>query len=189
MINVSFETTPNPHSMKYVISQQISEESCDFKTIQDAERSPLAKKLFGFPWADSIFLGTDFLTVTKQDWVDWDIIATPLANLIQEHLENGEPVLVELAEKISSSSADLEINENDTSVVQQIKTIIKNEIKPAVAMDGGDIQFVKYENNIVYIYMLGACAGCPSSTMTLKQGIETRLVDAIPEIKEVISLN
>ncbi len=187
MIEVTFEPTPNPQSMKFNISQDISPESMDFKSIKDTERCPLARKLFGFPWAESVYLGENFLTVTKQEWVDWDIIATPLANLIQEHVENGEPVLV-APRKNTPVQPQKIFEDTDSPEVQQIKTIIHNEIKPAVAMDGGDIEFVRYEENIVYIHMLGACAGCPSSTMTLKQGVEVRIKEALPEVKEVVAL-
>jgi Fe-S cluster biogenesis protein NfuA len=120
------------------------------------------------------------VTVTKQDWVDWQVLAEPLANLIQEHFERGEPVLLEVAGNDESL--------NDTPIVKQIKTILNNEIRPAGALDGGDIVFHKYENQIVYLFMKGSCAGCPSSTATLKDGIEVRLKEAIPEIIEVVSM-
>jgi Fe-S cluster biogenesis protein NfuA len=187
MINVNFEPTPNPQSMKFNISKVICTETYNFKNIQEAERSPLAKKLFGFPWAESIYLGENFLTVTKQDWVDWDIIATPLANLIQEHIESDEPIIVELTQRPAVQDQKI-FEETDSPAVQAIKSIIHHEIKPAVAMDGGDIEFARYEDNIVYIHMLGACSGCPSSTMTLKQGVEVRIKEAVPEVIEVVAL-
>jgi len=144
----------------------------------------LAAKIFGFPWTASVFVGPNFITVTKQDWVDWNILASPLAGLIQEHLTQGEPVVVD----IEALKADGDISENDSPIVKQIKQIINQQIRPVVALDGGDIVFAKYENNIVYIHMKGSCAGCPSSTATLKQGIEGTLVAAIPEIKEVVAI-
>ena len=95
-IQVTFEPTPNPATMKFKISNRISEQNLEFLNAQDAERSPLANKIFGFPWTNSIFIGGDFVTVTKQDWVEWNVLAEPLAGLIQEHLDRGELVLLPL---------------------------------------------------------------------------------------------
>ncbi|MNJ94733.1 Fe/S biogenesis protein NfuA [compost metagenome] len=178
---VSFEATPNPSTMKFMLHQRVTEEGFDCPTAQDAERSPLASKIFGFPWTSSVYVGPDFITVTKQDWVDWEILAHPLSGLIQEHMDRNEPVVIELVK------AD-EDNENDTPIVKEIKGILNREIRPVVALDGGDIVFHKYENNILYVHMKGACAGCPSSTATLKDGIEVRMKEAFPEIVEVVSV-
>ena len=185
MTEVTFESTPNPQCLKFNISKEISTETVNLSSALEAQRSPLAAKIFGFPWTEAIFIGTNYITVTKQDWVEWDVIAEPLSGLIQEHIDLGEPVLVELAAPSADAGA---IHPDDTPVVQQIKKILNEEIRPAVAMDGGDIVFSKYEDNIVYIHMQGACAGCPSSAETLKHGVESRLCSAIPEIKEVVSL-
>lgn len=179
-LQVWYEATPNPQSMKFLTSEPISQETLHIEDPLDAERSPLAKKIFGFPWASSILIGPNFVTVSKQDWVDWEVLAEPLSNLIQEHLASGEAVLLE--------AQTTDEDDNDSPVVKQIKQILNHEIRPAVAMDGGDIIFHKYEDNVVYLYMQGACSGCPSSTMTLKHGIETRLREAIPEINEVVSM-
>lgn len=178
---VTFENTPNPATLKFLLQRQVTEESFDCPTAQEAERSPLAAKLFGFPWTSSVFVGQDFITVTKQDWVEWDLLAEPLTGLIQEHLDKGEPVVVKV-QATSEESAD------DTPMVRQIKNLLNTEIRPVVALDGGDIVFNKYENNILYIHMRGACAGCPSSTATLKDGIETRMKEVFPEIQEVVSI-
>lgn len=178
---VTFESTPNPATLKFLLQRQVTEESFDCPSAQEAERSPLAAKLFGFPWTSSVFVGPDFITVTKQDWVDWTLLAEPLTGLIQEHLDKGEPVVLKL-------QATLEDSANDTPMVKQIKQLLNTEIRPVVALDGGDIVFHKYENNILYIHMRGACAGCPSSTATLKDGIETRMKEAFPEIQEVVSV-
>jgi Fe-S cluster biogenesis protein NfuA len=180
-MKVTIETTPNPSTMKFNFGQKISDESFDFPNVESSDKSPLAAKIFGFPWTSSVFLGEDFVTVTKQDWVDWDILATPLAGLLNEHVESGLPVVIKL-------EASLDESANDSDVVKQIKRIIQNEIKPVVALDGGDIVFSKYENNVLYIHMRGACAGCPSSQATLKDGIEVRMKELIPEIKEVVSV-
>lgn len=180
-MKVTFEPTPNPATMKFNFGQKIADQSYDFPNVEASEQSPLAAKIFGFPWTASVYLGEDFVTVTKQDWVDWDILATPLAGLLGEHVESGQPIVIKL-------EASLDESHNDSPVVKQIKRILQNEIKPVVALDGGDIVFSKYEDNKLYIHMRGACAGCPSSQATLKDGIEVRMKELIPEITEVISV-
>lgn len=180
MNQVFYEATPNPQAMKFVITKNIANETVYFDDPQKAMRSPLASKLFGFPWAQAVMIGPNFVTVTKQDWVDWTVLADPLASLIGEHLERGEDVLL--------PEAAIDQNSDESPAVQTIKHVLDKEIRPAVAMDGGDIVFNRYEDGIVYLYMQGACSGCPSSTMTLKQGIEARLKEVLPEIKEVVAL-
>lgn len=181
---VFYEATPNPQSMKFVVTAQIANEAMNFTSLGECARSPLAKKIFGFPWAAGVFIGPTFVTVTKQEWVDWDVLAEPLSGLIKEHLDRGEGVLLA---PVEGSPTD-EDNASDSLTVRQIKTILREEIRPAVAMDGGDIVFEKFEEGRVFLQMHGACAGCPSSTMTLKEGIETRLKQAIPEIVEVVAV-
>jgi len=179
---VFYEATPNPQSMKFVCTKQIADQSATISSPGQAARSPLASKLFSFPWMQSVYIGTDFVTITKQDWVDWSVIAEPLSQMIQEHINSDEPVL-------SPSTPGIEFLDTDSDVVRNIKQVLNDEIRPAVAMDGGDITFEKYENHIVYLHMQGSCAGCPSSSVTLKEGIETRLKELIPEIKEVMAVN
>lgn len=180
-ITVNYELTPNPSTMKFTVSQKLADEGFECPDVQSADRSPLAAKIFGFPWASSVFIGTDFITVTKQDWVDWEILAHPLSNIIKEHIERGEPVVVEIIQHN-------DIDENDSPLVRNIKSTLNREIRPVVAMDGGDIVFNKFENGILAIHMKGACSGCPSSQVTLKEGIEVRLKELYPEIKEVVSV-
>lgn len=180
---VFFETTPNPATLKFHLGRQVADEGFEVPSAQDSERSPLAAKIFGFPWTSSIYVGTNFITVTKQDWVDWKVLAEPLSGLIQEHLERGEPVVVAVATKGSNDEGT-----EDSPIVRQIKQILNSEIRPVVALDGGDIVFNRYEDNVVYLHMRGSCAGCPSSTATLKDGIEVRLKEAFPEIREVVSI-
>ncbi len=182
-LKVSYELTPNPATMKFNFSEKVADSGFDCPNVQAADKSPLATKIFGFPWASSVYIGTDFITVTKQDWVDWEILAQPLANIILEHIERGEPIVVEIIQH-----SDSDINANDSAIVRDIKSTLNREIRPVVALDGGDIVFSKYENNILYIQMKGACAGCPSSQVTLKEGVEVRLKELFPEIKEVVSI-
>ena len=177
-ISVFYEATPNPQSMKFMVTAHLSDESMNIASAADAGRSPLAKKIFGFPWASGVFIGPNFVTVTKQDWVDWDVLAEPLSGLIKEHFERGEPAMLNpVAEEDVATDSD---------TVRMIKKILREEIRPAVAMDGGDIVFEKFEEGRVYLHMQGACSGCPSSAMTLKDGIETRLRAAIPDVLEVV---
>jgi Fe-S cluster biogenesis protein NfuA len=182
-IQVSYEPTPNPATLKFNLSIRVVEGTYDFPNAQEAQTSPLASKLFGFPWTNAVFLGPDFITVTKQDWVDWDVLAEPLSGLIREHLEAGHPVYVARPTETNSDE-----NESDSPIVKQIKKILNSEIRPVVAMDGGDIAFAEYSNGVLSLQMKGACSGCPSSQATLKEGIEVRMKELLPEIKEVISV-
>lgn len=183
---ISIETTPNPEAMKFVANQPIAPHPQSFHSAAETASSPLAKKLFSFPWAKSVLIGPNFVSVMKQDWVDWEVLAEPLAQLIQEHLERGEGVLVDTP----AAAPVEEVQHSDNPLEQKIIDILNAEIRPAVAMDGGDILFQRFEADTgrVYLHMRGACSGCPSSTFTLKEGIEVRLKEAIPEIHEVVAL-
>ena len=197
---VRFESTPNPQTFRFSLigsDMVFTETPIAYNSAAEAQFAPLAKKLFGFPWASGVYVGREFITVTKQDWVDWDIIAEPLAGLIEEHIESGAPIVsagpTPAASGPSSAgssggTARHTANASDSAAVVLIKRVLDDEIRPMVAQDGGDVVFSKYEDQVVYLHMQGSCAGCPSSTMTLKMGIETRLKDALPEIKEVVSV-
>ena len=206
-IAIRFEATPNPNTLKFIAPSRLTDTPEEISSSQAAARSPLARKLFGFPWCEKVYIGLDFIAVTKQNWVDWDILAEPLAGLIGEHLERGEPVLhrapgtgspgasgsVTSGSTTSGSTASGRgtngLETADSPVVQRIKKILDEEIRPAVALDGGDIVFHSYENNVLFVHMHGACSGCPSSTLTLKQGIQTRLQNEIPEIQDVVAMS
>ena len=177
-MQVTYENTPNPSTLKFNFATKIADSTSDFPNVESTDTSPLAAKIFGFPWVSSVFIGQDFMTITKQDWVDWSVIANPLTGLLSEHISSGQPVFVK-------KTVDPDVNENDSEIVKKIKQVLKEEIRPVVAMDGGDVVFSKYEDNILYIQMKGACNGCPSSQATLKDGIQVRLIEAIPEIKSV----
>ncbi len=192
-MDVYYEATPNPNSMKFTFAIDIANETVFFDDSTKTSRSPLAQKIFGFPWAKAIYIGQNYVTITKQDWVDWSVIAEPLSDLLAEHIERGEGVLLEKAQLENENTPDdsgtaSDINEDDTTIVKKIKEILNRDIRPAVAMDGGDIIFSRYENNRLYLRMQGACSGCPSSQITLKDGIETRLKEQIPDLIEVIAI-
>lgn len=177
--SIRYENTPNPATLKFHFPQIVTDTGFDVPSARESERSPLASKIFGFPWTSSVYVGPDFMTITKQDWVDWSVLAEPLAGLIQEHFDRGEPVVIDIPEDADDNS------ENDSPIVKEIKRILKDEIRPMVALDGGDIVFSSYVDGIVSLHMKGSCAGCPSSQATLKDGIEVRLKELLPEIKEV----
>ena len=182
-VYVSLEFTPNPNTLKYSINRQLlAKGAVNFLTKEEAtNRSPLAAKLFEVSGISGVMLGRDFVTVTKADDGDWDVVHKNSSSIIQQHLSLDQPVL--------NDADPVEAHKGGTSDIEnKIRQILDDEIRPAVAMDGGDITFEKFENGVVYLYLQGSCAGCPSSTATLKVGIETRLREAIPEVVEVVSV-
>ena len=185
---ITYEGTPNPHSLKFTVNTKILSKSLEIKDRSQAKQSPLAEKILGFPWAKSVFLGEDFVTVTKEDWLEWDMIQNPLADIIQEHLNEGGKVLVELPPSRPEAAKKGEEEDGINETAKKIKEILEKDIQPAVAMDGGYIEFVDYQDGLVYLKMQGACSGCPSAAFTLKQGIEARLKQSLPEIKEIIAI-
>lgn len=183
-VYVSLEFTPNPNTLKYSVNRELLPRGAANFTKKDeaAARSPLAAKLFDVPGICGVMIGRDFVTVTKTEDGDWDVVHKTASSTIEKHLTAGETVIVGDASAPSAHSGAL------GEVEKKIREILDNEIRPAVAMDGGDITFEKFENGVVYLYMQGSCSGCPSSTATLKMGIETRLREAIPEVQEVVSV-
>lgn len=184
-VYVSLEFTPNPNTLKYSVNRELLERgAANFTRKEDAQaRSPLAFKLFEISGIAAVMIGKNFITVTKTEEGDWDTVHKSASTLIEQHLSKGEVVL-----NAEAQSADAGHKGGTSEIEGKIRQILDNEIRPAVAMDGGDITFDKFENGVVYLYMQGSCAGCPSSTMTLKMGIETRLREAIPEVQEVVSI-
>lgn len=181
-VTVYSEITPNPNTLKFLVSKQIVERTYDFISKEEAqERSPLALKLFMVQDIEGVYLGKNFVTVTKNSSVDWGKYEDKICDIIEDHLVQGDPVVLE-------DKAQSKPKKEYEGVEKQINDIIEEEVRPAVAMDGGDIVFKGFEDGIVYLTMMGACAGCPSSTLTLKMGIEARLKEAIPEVKEVVSV-
>jgi Fe-S cluster biogenesis protein NfuA len=187
-VYVSLEFTPNPNTLKYSVNRKIVEKgTVNFTEVNDAEtRSPLAFKLLSVPGICGVMLGKDFITVTKIEEGDWDVVHKRSSQIIHDHLSSAEAILSDAA--IESEGSKDGHKGGQTEIELKIKEILDQEIRPAVAMDGGDITFEKYEDGVVYVYLQGACSGCPSSTATLKGGIETRLRQAIPEINEVVAI-
>jgi Fe-S cluster biogenesis protein NfuA len=179
---IQTEQTPNPASLKFLPGRAVMDAgTANFPSPETAARSPLAQRLFEIDGVTGVFLGTDFVTVTKADPVDWYVLKPSVLGAVMEHFTAGRPVLVaETAVEGSDAAPD-----EESEIVSQIRELIDTRVRPAVAQDGGDIVFQGYEDGVVFLHMQGSCSGCPSSTMTLKAGIENMLKHYIPEVTEV----
>ena len=181
---IQTEETPNPHSLKFIPGVDVSVDGpIAFNHKDETDNSPLAKRLFELEYVKSVFLGSDFVTVTKNPDIAWEIIKPELLINIMEHFISGKPTIYS-----ENYVAPQIYDESDDEVTKQIKEIIEERVRPAVAQDGGDIMFKRFDNGIVYLELRGACSGCPSSQVTLKEGIETMLKHYIPEIVAVESV-
>ncbi len=180
---IQTESTPNPATLKFLPGQSVlGAGTADFPSPEGAETSPLATRIFAVEGVTGVFFGGDFVTVTKSDEVEWDHIKPALLGAIMEHFQSGQPVM---ADNTATTSGHAEHDGPDGEIVGQIKELLDTRVRPAVAQDGGDITFHGFERGVVYLHMQGACAGCPSSTLTLKMGIENLLRHYIPEVTEV----
>lgn len=180
---IQTESTPNPATLKFLPGFAVLPSgTADFPGIEAAAASPLARRIFGAGGVAGVFFGPDFVTVTKVDDADWAHIKPGILGAILEHFQSGEPVLE--GEAGAVGHADHAAGP-DEDIVVQIKELLDTRVRPAVAQDGGDITFYGFDRGVVYLHMQGACAGCPSSTMTLKMGIENLLRHYIPEVTEV----
>ncbi len=179
---IQTESTPNPATLKFLPGQAVLDAgTADFPTPNAADNSPLAQRIFSVKGVTAVFFGTDFVTVTKLDEVEWDHIKPAILGAIMEHFQSGQPAIIGAAEATGHADHD----GPDSQIVNQIKDLLDTRVRPAVAQDGGDITFFGFDKGIVYLHMQGACAGCPSSTLTLKMGIENLLRHYIPEVIEV----
>jgi Fe-S cluster biogenesis protein NfuA len=178
---IQTESTPNPATLKFLPGQAVLElGAADFPNADSATKSPLARRVFAVAGVTGVFLGTDFVTVTKADDVEWQHIKPAILGAIMEHYQSGAPAI-----EGEGQAAHASHDGPDEDIVQQIKELLDTRVRPAVAQDGGDITFHGFDRGIVYLHMKGACAGCPSSTLTLKMGIENLLRHYIPEVTEV----
>ena len=176
---IQTEQTPNPSTLKVLPGRVVMEKgTMDFASPDAAVPSPLAKRLFAIEGVERVFFGSDFVTVTKEANLDWQILKPSILGGIMEHYTSGEPVVSESGEAVAAA-------EDDDDVVAQIKELLDTRVRPAVAQDGGDIVFQDFRDGVVYLHMQGACSGCPSSTATLKMGIENLLKHYVPEVVEV----
>jgi Fe-S cluster biogenesis protein NfuA len=180
MVNIQLEWTPNPSTLKYVVDRQLLPSGAVNFTDREkaASLSPLATKLFGITGVAGVMVGTNFVTVTKGEQGEWDELNDGVMQALDAHLSSDEPVMSpDWAPPAVAAGGEVE---------QRIRDLLDAEIRPAVAQDGGDVTLDRFEGGVAYLHMQGSCAGCPSSTMTLKMGIETRLRELIPEVQEVV---
>ena len=175
---IQTESTPNPLTMKFLPGVEVMKSDTLFiTTAEQAKASPLAESLFKVSGVSAVFFGSDFITVTKDDDNHWEALKPIVLTTIMDHFVAGKPVMLE--DKKAESS------ENDTELEKQIRELIDTRVRPAVAQDGGDIIFRGFEDGIVKLELHGACSGCPSSTITLKNGIENMLKHYVPEVVAV----
>lgn len=179
---IQTETTPNPATLKFLPGQTVlGQGTADFPNVETAAKSPLARRVFDVKGVTGVFLGSDFVTVTKEDGVLWDHVKPSILGAIMEHYQSGAPAI----EGEEATGGHVAHDGPDAEIVTQIKELLDTRVRPAVAQDGGDITFHGFDRGVVYLHMQGACAGCPSSTLTLKMGIENLLRHYIPEVTEV----
>jgi Fe-S cluster biogenesis protein NfuA len=187
VISIYTEMTPNPETMKFVANKLLYPgKSIDFPDVTAAKPSPLAIEVFGFPFIKSVFIASNFVTLTKTSDTDWDDVIPAIRQFLKEYLEEGKPVVNEEEVVVVKSAGNL-IDADDDDVVKRIKELLENYVKPAVEMDGGAIQFKSYNEGVVNLMLQGSCSGCPSSMITLKAGIEGMMKRMIPEVKEVVA--
>jgi NFU1 iron-sulfur cluster scaffold homolog, mitochondrial len=189
VISIYTEMTPNPETMKFVANKLLYPgKSIDFQDESTAMPSPLAKELFSFPFIKSVFIASNFITLTKtSDTEDWQDVIPSIKQFLKEYLENGGVVVNEdEVAKVKQESSNV-VSADDDDVVKRVKELLENYVKPAVEMDGGAIQFRSYNDGVVNLMLQGSCSGCPSSMVTLKAGIEGMMKRMIPEVKEVVA--
>jgi Fe-S cluster biogenesis protein NfuA len=179
---IQTEETPNPATLKFLPGRDVmGAGTANFPDRDTASASPLAERLFRIEGVSGVFLGSDFVTVSKGDEREWYLLKPAILGVIMEHFTAGRPVILESPPPVEAGETDGE----DGEIVAQIKELLDTRVRPVVAQDGGDIVFHGFDGGVVYLHMQGACSGCPSSTATLKMGIENMLRHYIPEVVEV----
>jgi Fe-S cluster biogenesis protein NfuA len=187
-VSIYTEMTPNPETMKFVANKLLYPgKSIDFQDIESAKPSPLALELFSFPFVKSVFIASNFVTLTKTVEADWEDIKPSMRQFLKDYLEDSKVVINEDEVPASQNTDGNIVLSEDGDVVKRIKELLENYVKPAVEMDGGAIQFKSYEDGVVNLMLQGSCSGCPSSMITLKAGIEGMMKRMIPEVKEVVA--
>lgn len=184
-ITIYTEANPNPNSLKFVANLLLVPEGStfDFPDLEAARESPLASELFAFPYVRRVFFMNNFITVTKSEEADWHEIAGEVKAYIKNYLEENKPLFCSKLMKEYES----QFNKDEPEIDRKIKTILDEYVRPAVESDGGAINFHSFENGVVKVLLQGSCSGCPSSTLTLKAGIENLLKNMLPEVKEVVA--
>tara|TARA_Y100001970_G_C13790260_1_gene629895 strand:+ start:70 stop:633 length:564 start_codon:yes stop_codon:yes gene_type:complete len=180
---IQTEYTPNPQTLKFLPGKVVMEDgTAFFQNIEEGSDSPFARRLFKIDGVKGVFFGSDFITITKSESIDWQVMKPLILSSIMDHYNSGDKTI---NKKIKKENKSLITDENDNDIVKQIKELLDTRVRPAVAMDGGDIIYNSFKDGIVYLHMQGACSGCPSSTATLKMGIENMLKHYVPEVQEV----
>ena len=189
IVSIYTEMTPNPETMKFVANKLLYPgKSIDIADESQATPSPIAKELFSFPFIKSLFIASNFITITKSaDTDDWQDVIPTIKTFLKEYLENGGMVVNEEEVAKIKQEATNTVHADDDDIVKRVKELLENYVKPAVEMDGGAIQFKSYKEGIVNLMLQGSCSGCPSSMVTLKAGIEGMMKRMIPEVKEVVA--
>jgi len=183
---IQTEETPNPATMKFLPGRDVmGEGTLDIVSSAEAAQSPLAESLFGIEGVRGIFLGKDFITVTKSDAKNWAAMKPPVLTAIMEHFTANKPIVTVAVAPLGAEPSQQNDNVADAEIIAKIRDLLDHKIRPAVAQDGGDITFQSYKDGVVYLNLKGSCAGCPSSSMTLKAGVENMLRHYVPEIREV----
>ena len=186
---IQTEETPNPSTLKFLPGKTLLEKgTLEFKSPEEATNNSLASKLFTDENVKGVFIGKDFLTVTKSESVEWEILTPSLLSSILDYFSSGGEIKITELET-NQEKKKIKYTKKDQEIVNKINELLEERIKPAVAQDGGDINFVKLQKGIVFLELRGACSGCPSSTITLKSGIENMLKYYIPEIQSVEAIN
>ena len=181
---IQTEPTPNPATLKFLPGRPVMPSgTADFTSAEQTETSPLAEALFRVDGVRGVFFGGDFITITKAEDQEWHVMKPTILGAIMEHFTSGKPVIHDAA--ADAAAADRQASADDDPVVAQIKELLETRVRPAVAQDGGDITFSGFRDGVVYLHMRGACSGCPSSTATLRHGIENLLRHFCPEVQEV----
>jgi len=180
---IQTEQTPNPQTLKFLPGKVVMDDgTAFFQNIEESSNSPFAKRLFDVDGVEGVFFGSDFITITKSQSIDWQVMKPLILGSIMDHYNSGEETI---SKDKKNDNKSLKSDENDDDIVKQIKELLDTRVRPAVAMDGGDIVYDSFKDGIVYLHMQGACSGCPSSTATLKMGIENMLKHYVPDVQEV----
>lgn len=183
-IAITLEFTPNPNTLKFVVNRPLLDRgTANFPQADSAGKAPLAREVFAVPGIHAVMLGPNFVTITKASTGDWDVIAEQVPAAIERVLASGTPIVE--AEWLAAQRTPAP---GGSEVERKIVEVLESEIRPAVAMDGGDITFGRFENGIVYLQLQGSCSACPSAAATLKLGVEARLKERVPEVQEVVAL-
>jgi Fe-S cluster biogenesis protein NfuA len=183
---IQTESTPNPNSLKFLLDLDLDNQSFEFSSIEECRNSDLAKLLFQINGIEKVFFGQNFISINKKNY-DWDQLKAPILTIISEYLSSGKKIITNGAQKNNTES--IEFDQKDKNIVDQICDVLNAKVKPAVAKDGGDVDFKKFKDGVVYLNLQGSCAGCPSSSITLKNGIENLLKHYVRDVVGVEQYN